>query len=222
MMKTVWEEVDGYLGEMLAPSDSVLDATLAANRAAGLPPIDVSRLQGKFLELLVRISGAKRVLEIGTLGGYSTIWFARAIGAAGRVVTLEVNASYADVARSNLQRAGLLERVDLRVGQATETLSLLHQEGTVPFDLIFIDADKPNNPRYLEWALKLSRTGTVMIFDNVVRDGNVIDSDSRDANVLGVRECITMLKAHPRLSATALQTVGAKGYDGFALAVVTS
>jgi predicted O-methyltransferase YrrM len=220
-MQTLWGQVDDYFAQNLVPGDAIFDATLAANKAAGLPPHDVSSLQGKFLDLLVRISGARRILEIGTLGGYSTIWFARAVGGAGIVVTLEANPKHAEVARSNLKAAGVFDRVDLRVGEAIDTLASLYHEGHPPFDLIFIDADKPSNPQYLEWALRLSRPGTIIIGDNVVRDGEVANAESQDPNVRGVRNFIEMIAAEPRLTATAIQTVGAKGYDGFALAVVT-
>ncbi len=217
-MQSVWSDVDSYFGGKFVPADSVLDAALAASARAGLPPHEVSPLQGKFLALMVRISGARRVLEIGALGGYSTIWFARALGPDGVVVTLEANPLHAQVARSNLRAAGVLDKVDLRVGAALDLLPDL--EGGAPFDLIFIDADKPNNPGYLQWALRLARAGTVIIGDNVVREGKVADAGSLDPNVRGVRRFTEMMAAEPRLAATALQTVGVKGYDGFALAVV--
>jgi len=180
----------------------------------------VSPLLGKFLHLLTRISGARRVLEIGTLGGYSTIWFARAVGPQGRVVTLEALPEHAEVARSNLRTAGVLGTVDLRVGRAIDTLPVLEREGAAPFDLVFIDADKRSNPDYLTWALRLSRPGTLIAIDNIVRDGRVADAGSDDPDIQGVRTCLKMMAAEPRLSATAIQTVGAKGYDGFALAMV--
>jgi predicted O-methyltransferase YrrM len=195
-----------------------LNSALAANKKAGLPAIDVSRLQGKFLDLLVRISGARNVLEIGTLGAYSTIWMARALPEGGRIVTLEADPHHAKIARANLRNAGVLDRVDLRLGRALESLPKLEDAG--PFDLIFIDADKPSNPEYLRWALKLSRPGTVIVTDNVVRDGKVVDAKSDDKDVKGTRRFAELLAAEPRLSATVLQTVGTKGYDGFALAVV--
>jgi len=218
----VWAKVDGYFGDLLAPSDEKLDAALSANEKAGLPQIDVTSLQGKFLEFLVRISGARRVLEIGTLGGYSTIWMARALPDGGRMVTLELNPHHARVAIGNLQNAGLSERVEVRVGPANESLATLVTVTSEQFDLIFIDADKQGYPEYLRWALKLSHPGTVIVADNVVRDGKVIDANSNDANVQGVREFTAQLAAEPRLSATVLQTVGVKGYDGFALAIVLS
>ncbi|MGO9339761.1 MAG: O-methyltransferase [Terracidiphilus sp.] len=220
--QAVWSKVDRYFGDLLAPSDAALDAALRANQQAGLPQIDVTSLQGKFLDFLVRSSGAKRVLEIGTLGAYSTIWLARALPEGGRVVTLELDPHHARVARGNLQNAGVLDRVDLRVGPALESLSTLVTENAEPFDLIFIDADKQGYPEYLQWSLKLARPGTVIVADNVVREGRVIDANSDDANVQGVQQFTELLAGEPRLSATVLQTVGAKGYDGFALAVVLS
>jgi len=219
-MQNLWTEVDRYFCDLLAPADEKLDAALAANRQASLPSIDVSRLQGKFLDLLVRVTGARRILEIGTLGGYSTIWMARALPEGARIVSLEVNPRHAEVARANLLNAGVLERVDLRVGRAIDSLPILEASGAGPFDLIFIDADKPSNADYLAWALKLSRPGTLIITDNVVRDGKVVQAKNADADVQGVRRSAEMMAAEPRLSATVLQTVGVKGYDGFALAVV--
>jgi predicted O-methyltransferase YrrM len=216
----VWTEVDRYFGDLLVPPDHVLDAALAANRQGELPAIDVSPLQGKFLEFLVRISGARRVLEIGTLGGYSTLWMARTLPEGGRIVTLEVEPHHADVARANLANGGVLDRVELIVGPAIESLRMLKESSCVPFDLIFIDADKESYREYLDWALKLSRRGTVMVADNVVREGKVVQPDCDDPRVQGVRRFAEFLAAEPRLSATVLQTVGVKGYDGFALAVV--
>lgn len=220
-MKNTWTRVDEYYGDLLAPADEALTAALRANRKAGLPAIGVSPLQGKFLFLLVKMAQARRVLEIGTLGGYSTIWMARALPANGRIVTLEVDPKHAEVARENLRGAGVLERVDLRVGRALESLPKLHAEKAGPFDLVFIDADKENNAEYLEWAVKLGRPGTVIVVDNVVREGRVIDAKSRKGDVRGTRRMTELMAKHPRLSATAVQTVGVKGYDGFALAVVT-
>jgi predicted O-methyltransferase YrrM len=221
-MQDVWAQVDRYFGDLLvpAPPDNKLDAALAANEKAGLPAIDVTRLQGKFLELLVRISGARRILEIGTLGGYSTIWLAGALAEGGRIVSLELDSHHAKVARANLENAGVLDRVDLRVGRAIESLEALEKSGAAPFDLIFIDADKQSYPEYLDWALKLSRPGTVIVADNVVREGKVIQAEIADENIQGVRRFTEQLAAEPRLSATVLQNVGVKGYDGFALAVV--
>jgi len=219
-MQPIWSAVDDYFGNLLAPADAQLDAALAANRAADLPAIDVSPLLGKFLHLLTQITQARRVLEIGTLGGYSTIWIARALPEGGRIVSLEFNSKHADVARKNLENAGLLDRVDLRVGRALDSLPVLASSGNGPFDLIFIDADKVNNPHYLEWALNLSRPGTTIVVDNVVRDGKVVDAESTDPNIQGTRRMTEMVAAEPRLSATVLQNVGMKGYDGFVLAVV--
>jgi predicted O-methyltransferase YrrM len=219
-MQDVWTEVDEYFGDLLAPSDDALDSALHANRKADLPEIDVTPLQGKFLELLVRITAARRVLELGTLGGYSTIWLARAVPESGCVVSLEIDPHHAEVARANLARAGVLNRVDLRVGRASDQLKAIVESGDAPFDLIFIDADKSGYPEYLDWSLRLSRPGTVILADNVVRDGKVIQSDNRDPNIQGVRRFTELVAAEPRLSATAIQTVGTKGYDGFELAVV--
>src|SRR5258706_867173 len=221
MSKELWKNVDLYFSEQLSLSDAVLDAALAANKAAELPAIDVAPNQGKLLHLLARMIGARRILEIGTLGGYSTIWMARALPDGGRLITLEYSAKHAEIARMNIERAGLAEIVEIRVGAALETLPKIHAEMKEPFDLIFIDADKANNAEYLRWAIKLSRPGTLIIVDNVVRDGGVIDAASTDRDVQGARQLFEMLGSEPRLSATALQTVGSKGYDGFAMAIVT-
>jgi predicted O-methyltransferase YrrM len=215
-----WTAVDRYFSEQLSLSDPALDAALAANRAAELPAIDVAPNQGKFLQLLALLVGARKILEIGTLGGYSSIWLARALPAGGRLITLEFNPKHAEVARANIAGAGLAHLVDIRVGAALDTLGKLQNEITEPFDLIFIDADKPNNAEYLRWALKLSRRGTLIIIDNVVRDGSVIDAASSNPDVQGARRLFEQLAAESRLSSTALQTVGIKGYDGFALAIV--
>lgn len=220
MSQQLWTDVDQYLGAALLPEDAALAAALRSNAEAGMPAHDVSPLQGKLLELLARMSGARNVLEIGTLGGYSTIWLARALPHGGRVTTLEIDPQRAEVARMNLKRCGVGDRVDVRVGPALETLPSLQAEGVTPFDLVFIDADKPNNPRYLEWAIRLTRPGGIIVGDNVVRGGAVADATSTDPNVVGVRDFITAMGKHPRLSVTALQTVGGKGYDGFALAIV--
>ena len=219
-MQDVWTAVDGYFGDLLIARDEKLDTALAANQKAGLPAIDVSRLQGKFLELLVRISGARRILEIGTLGGYSTIWLARGLPEGGRIVTLEFDPHHAEVACANLEHAGVLDRVDLRVGRAIDTLPKLENTADSPFDLIFIDADKESYPEYLDWTLRLSRVGTVIVADNVVREGKVVEADCDDERVRGVRRFTERLAAEPRLNATVLQNVGTKGYDGLALAVV--
>jgi predicted O-methyltransferase YrrM len=220
MSEKDWAAVDRYLNGALLPADPVLDAALAANAAAGLPEIDVAPNQGKFLHLLARLRGARRILEIGTLGGYSTIWLARALPDGGSLVTLEFEPKHAKVATANISRAGLAQVVDIRVGAALESLARLVDENFEPFDMIFIDADKPNNPNYLEWAMKLSRVGTLIVLDNVIRDGEVADSASLDEKVIGVRRCLERMAADPRLAATALQTVGSKGWDGFAMALV--
>ncbi|MCG5233761.1 O-methyltransferase [Xanthobacter oligotrophicus] len=220
MSATLWAEMDAYIVERLLPDDPVLEQALAASTAAGLPAISVSAAQGQMLHLFARMIGAKRILEIGTLGGYSAIFLARALPADGKLVTLEFEPRHAEVAAANLARAALSDKVDLRVGRAIDTLPTLEAEGQGPFDLIFIDADKPSNPDYLHWALRLSRPGTVIICDNVVRSGKVLDGESSDANVIGVRRFFDLAGGDPRLSATAVQTVGAKGYDGFALLLV--
>jgi predicted O-methyltransferase YrrM len=211
------ERVDEYVTHHLVGTDPVLDAALADSAAAGLPPIAVSAPQGKFLQLLARIHQARTVLEIGTLGGYSTICLARGLPRDGRVVTLEVNPAHAEVARANLARAGLADRVEVLVGPALTTLPTL----TGPYDLVFVDADKRSNPDYVRWALRLTRPGGVIVVDNVVRNGAVLDAASTSADVLGTRATFELLATEPRLDATAIQTVGAKGWDGFAIAVVS-
>jgi len=216
-----WAEVDAVLVAAVVGEDETLAAVRAAGRAAGLPPIEVAPNQGKLLALLCAMTRARRVLEIGTLAGYSALWFARAVGPEGHVTTLELDPRHAAVARENLARAGIGHRVEVVVGPATETLRALVDAGTEPFDLVLIDADKPNNPRYLEEAVALSRPGTVIVVDNVVRGGAVADPADESPAVVGSREVLALLGAHPRLDATALQTVGSKGWDGFALAVVT-
>ncbi|WP_437665550.1 O-methyltransferase [Sorangium sp. So ce1182] len=222
MSQERWSAVDRYITDMLVPSDAALDAALGASAAADLPPINVAPNQGKLLHLLARIQGARSILEIGTLGGYSTIWLARALPAGGRLVTLELDPKHAEVARANIARAGLADVVELRLGRALDTLPALAAEGRGPFDFIFIDADKPSNPDYFAWALKLSRRGSVIVVDNVVRKGAVADPESADPNVQGVHRLNKLLAAEPRVSATAVQTVGSKGYDGFAIALVTA
>jgi predicted O-methyltransferase YrrM len=214
-----WTAVDRYVEELLVPTDDALDAALASSEAAGLPPHQVARNQGMFLALLAQMQGARRILEIGTLGAYSTIWLARALPPGGTLVTLEANATHAAVARRNLERAGLAGIVELRQGRAAESLAQIAAEGGDPFDFVFIDADKPSNPEYLAWSLRLTRPGSVIVADNVVRDGRVVDPDG-DANVQGVRRFLDAMASEPRLRATALQTVGSKGYDGFAIARV--
>jgi predicted O-methyltransferase YrrM len=215
-----WSEVDSYFAKTLVGSDPALDAALAANTAAGLPSIDVSAPQGKLIHLLARMSGARNALEIGTLGGYSTIWLARALPVDGRLITLELNPKNAEVARRNLAHAGLGDKVEIRTGPALETLPKIEAKGLGPFDFVFIDADKSNNAVYVEWALRLSRPGTTIVVDNVVREGEVADAASRSTDVVGVRRMFDLMAREPRLSATAIQTVGAKGWDGFALAIV--
>jgi predicted O-methyltransferase YrrM len=216
----LWTEVDNYFAGLLAPADAELNAAVKANRKARLPEIDVSPLQGKLLQLLVQITQAKRVLEIGTLGAYSTICMARALPKGGRIVTLEYEPRHAKIARANLRNAGLLSRVDIRIGTALDSLPVLHAEKKGPFDFIFIDADKENNPQYLEWSLKLSRPGTVIVVDNVARHGTVIQAKSKEPDIVGTRRMLRLMAKNPSLSATALQTVGVKGLDGFAIAVV--
>lgn len=216
----IWTDVDRYFVETLHLSDPILDSTMKANAAAELPAIDVAPNQGKLLHLLAKLVSAKRILEIGTLGGYSTIWLARALPPNGRLISLEFSAKHAEVAKSNVQRADLSERVEIRVGAALDSLPSIEKEGIAPFDFIFIDADKPNNPGYLEWAIKLSRPGTLIIVDNVVRDGAIADGSSSDPTIKGTRKMFDLLAGNPRLSSTALQTVGSKGYDGFAMAIV--
>jgi len=216
-----WIAVDQYIADALIPADPVLDATLKASADAGLPAINVSPAQGKFLHLLTRIHGARRVLEIGTLGGYSTIWLARGmLPAGGKVVTLEVDPKHVRVARANFEHAGLAKMIEVREGRALDTLPLLTAEGRGPFDLIFIDADKVRIPEYFTWALQLSRRGSVIIVDNVIRKGEVTDARSSDPSVQGVRQLNELLAKETRVSATTIQTVGSKGYDGFTLAVV--
>ncbi|MES9557140.1 O-methyltransferase [Streptomyces sp. NPDC088190] len=216
-----WTEVDDYFNGLLVGPDEALDAAVENSDAAGLPAIQVAANQGKLLNLLARLQGARTVLEIGTLGGYSTIWLARALPEGGRVVTLEADPAYAEVARANIERAGLADVVEIRVGRALDTLPELAAEGHGPFDVVFIDADKPSNPDYLAWSLKLTRPGSLIVADNVVRDGEVVDATSEDPKVQGVRRFTELVAAEPTLTATALQTVGGKGYDGLMMALVT-
>jgi len=217
MSKEIWAAVDEYFGKHLLTPDKVLDEALASSTANGLPAIAVSPLQGKQLLMLAQMQNARNVLEIGTLGGYSTIWLARALPADGRLVTLEFSPKHAEVAQANIARAGLSQLVEIRVGPALESLPRLAAEKKGPFDFIFIDADKDNNPGYFEWALKLSRPGTVILVDNVVRDGAVADVENADPSIAGIRRMHEMLAENPRVAATAIQTVGVKGYDGFTL-----
>jgi len=221
MSKEQWAAVDQYIGEALMKGDPTFDFALKNSDAAGLPAIHVSPAQGKFLQILAQSIGARRVLEVGTLGGYSTLWMARALPADGKLITLEFDPKHAEVARANIKQAAPAPSVEVRVGDATQTLPALAAEGGAPFDLIFIDANKSGYPEYFTWALKLSRPGTVIIADNVVRNGGVADAASTDANVIGVRRMNELVAAEPRVSATAIQTVGSKGYDGFMIARVS-
>lgn len=215
-----WNQVDAYFSATLVPSDDALDAALAASDAAGLPAINVAPNQGKLLQLLATIRGARRILEVGTLGGYSTIWLARALPPGGTLVTLELSPEHAKVATQNIARAGFAEVVSVIVGSAKDSLARLVDAGEPPFDFIFIDADKDNNPVYLDAALKLSRSGTVIVVDNVVRRGRVADPDNREPDVVGVRDGFARLVAEPKLTTTAVQTVGQKGWDGFSISIV--
>jgi len=215
-----WSQVDRYLEERLVPADDALEGALAAAEAAGLPAIEVTPTQGKLLHLLARMQRARSILELGTLGGYSTIWLARALEPGGRLVTLEADAHHAEVARASIERAGLGGRVEIRVGPALETLPQVEADGLGPFDLVFIDADKRSTPEYFEWGLRLARPGTVIVADNIVRGGAIVDPEADDAGVAGMRRFLDIAGAEPRVSVTAIQTVGAKGHDGFALALV--
>lgn len=217
MHQTQWTAVDDYLEHQLIPQDAVLDAILKHSDAAGLPSINVAPNQGKMLMLMAQSIQAQRILEVGTLGGYSTVWLARALPKQGRLITLEIDPHYATVARQNFAQAGYQDLIELRLGSALESLEQLAQEGLPPFDFIFIDADKENNTRYFEWALQLVRVGGIIIVDNVVRSGAVIEADSPDSRVQGVRRLMERIAQEPRVQATAIQTVGSKGYDGFAL-----
>lgn len=221
-LTNTWDMVDQYITERLIHHDSVLEQVLAANQKAGLPPYDVSPNQGKLLNLFAQMQGAQRILEIGTLGGYSTIWLARALPSGGQLVTLELDPVHAQVAKANISLAQLDDIVDLRVGDALDQLAQMDFEGVAPFDFIFIDTDKPNNPNYLKWALHFSHPGTVIIGDNVIRDGEVINENNQDPRVDGVRKFYDLLAEESRITATAIQTVGSKGYDGFVLGIVTS
>ena len=220
MSAQLWDDVDFYFSSHLSPEDDALQAALRDSEAAGLPHISVTATQGKFLQLLAEIQGARNILEIGTLAGYSTIWLARALPEDGRLISLEYSAKHADVATRNIARAGLDRIVEVRVGPALESLPKLADENPAPFDLVFIDADKANNRHYVEWALRLSRTGSLIVVDNVVRVGRIADADSTESDIVGTRSAIELIAAHPRLTGTAIQTVGSKGYDGFALARV--
>jgi len=220
MSQDLWTNVDDYINSITVGTDAALDAAAASAAAAKLPPISVTPAHGKLLHLMVRAQGAKRVLEVGTLAGYSTIWLARAVPPAGRVITLEANATHADIARANVERAGLSGRIEIRLGNALDTLPQLAAEKQPPFDFTFIDADRPNLAEYFDWAVRLSHPGSVIVVDNVVRKGGVIDASSDDPNIKGVRRFNDRIKDDTRVSATMVQTVSAKGYDGFAMALV--
>lgn len=217
-----WRAVDEYITDLLVGEDGALKAALEASRDAGLPPINVSPAQGKLLHLLAKTQGARSILEIGTLAGYSTIWLARALPGDGQLVTLELEPRHAEVARANLERAGVSDRVTIRVGRALDSLVELEAESRDPFDLVFIDADKPSNPDYFQHALRLSRPGTVIIVDNVIRNGAVADPESTDPSIQGTRRLNEVMAAEKRVGVTTIQTVGSRGYDGFAYALVTS
>ncbi|MGI8564986.1 MAG: O-methyltransferase [Pyrinomonadaceae bacterium] len=220
MSQDQWTAVDQYITELFVPPDAALDAALQASTEAGLPPINVAQNQGKLLHILARSGGARSILEIGTLGGYSTIWLARALPPGGKLITLEADPKHAEVARKNVARANLADVAEVRLGKALETLPQLAAEGLAPFDLVFIDADKENTPAYFDWALKLTRSGSLIITDNVVRKGEVINAASDDASVQGIRRFNAALAAEPRVTATMIQTVGGKGHDGLAFAIV--
>ncbi len=221
MSEEQWAAVDSYLANLYLFPDSVLEAALRDSDAHGLPSINVSPMQGKFLMLLAQLHGARTILEIGTLGAYSTLWLAQALPADGKLITLEVSPKHAEVAKANIARAGRSHQIEVRLGAALESLPKLAEEGHI-FDMIFIDADKPNNPNYLAWALKLTRRGSLIVVDNVIRKGGVLNAESSDPNIQGTRQLHTLLAAEPRLKATVLQTVGSKGYDGLAIAQVIS
>ncbi len=219
MTPETWKAVDNYIGSLFIPPDAGLDGAQRAAIEADLPPIAVSAAQGKLLQIIARMCRARRILEIGTLAGYSTIWLARALPADGRLISLEFDPKHASVAAGNVQRAGVADRVEIRVGRAIDSLPAL--EGGEPFDLVFVDADKPSTPDYVRWALKLTRRGSVIIVDNVVRNGGILDASGADADSKGMREAMALIGAEPRLTTTAIQTVGAKGYDGFAISFVS-
>ncbi len=220
MTNEQWASVDEYFGGLFVPEDAALEAALKATGEAGMPAINVSPTQGKLLHLLAKAHGVRSILEIGTLGGYSTIWMGRALPPDGRLITLEIDPKHADIARANIERAGLGDRVEIRLGTAITTLPQLFESGAGPFDLVFIDADKVSTPVYLEWAMKLTRPGSLIIIDNVVRNGAVADPGNSDPNVNGIQQALAALAADERITATAIQTVGSKGYDGLAIALV--
>jgi predicted O-methyltransferase YrrM len=220
MPEQQWSAVDDYLNQLVVRPDAALDQALRATAEAGMPEIAVSAPLGKLLNLIARLVAARRILEVGTLGGYSTIWMARALPPGGRIVSLEINPDHASVARANIERAGLGAQAEVRVGAALDLLPNLAEEDAGPFDLVFIDADKANIPTYFEWGLKLGRPGGVIVVDNVIRNGAVLDTSGRDANVAGVRRLNDLLASRPELDATTIQTVGSKGYDGFTIALI--
>lgn len=222
MNDLLWTKVDRYLANALLPEDLILEEVLRSSEAADIPSIQVSALQGKLLMLLVQAQGARRILEIGTLAGYSTIWLARGLPDGGRIVTLEADAHHAQIAQSNIAKAGYANKVELRLGRALKTLPILANERIGPFDFVFIDADKKHIPEYFDWSLKLSRPGSLIVVDNVVRDGQVVDLANREANIAGVRSFLERVGQDPRVEATAMQTVGMKGHDGFAVVRVKS
>jgi predicted O-methyltransferase YrrM len=217
-----WEAIDAYIAENFLEDDPALEGALAASEAAGMPPIQVAPLQGKLLMMLAAAMDARKILEIGTLGGYSTIWLARGLAEGGKLITLDVNPDYAEVARGNVANAGLADRVELRVGKALDLLPQLHDEGAGPFDLVFIDADKPNTPDYFDWAVKLAHKGTLIVVDNVVREGAILAAQSENPHVKGLRGFYARVAQNPRVTATAFQTVGNKGHDGLAIVLVTA
>jgi predicted O-methyltransferase YrrM len=219
---TLWTDVDRFFTETLLPADPVFEDTLRAGEDAGLPPINVSASQGMLLQILVRAIGSRRVLEIGTLAGYSTIWMARALPEGGSLVTLELDPHHAEIARRNFERAGVDRVVELRLGRALDSLVAIEKEDPGPFDFVFVDADKPAYPEYVHWALRLARPGALIVVDNVVRGGEILDAASKNAMVAGTRRALEIMGEEPRLLVTALQTVGSKGYDGFAVALVTA
>jgi predicted O-methyltransferase YrrM len=219
MSEDLWSAVDSYFFSKLMPRDEVLEAALRASEEAGLPPIQVSPTQGKLLHLLARVHRARRILEIGTLGGYSTIWLGRALPPDGRLISLEIDPRHAEVARANIGRADLSDVVEIRLGRALDTLPVLEGEHE-PFDMVFIDADKVSNPAYFEWALRLTHLGSLIVIDNVVRAGAIADPANDSPEVAGVRRLLDLIAAEPRVAATAIQTVGLKGHDGFAMALV--
>ncbi|MGP4067175.1 O-methyltransferase [Halobacillus sp. B29] len=215
-----WTEVDDYFNSQLVQEKDAMNEVLKSNSEAGLPSIDVSAAQGKMLHVLAKIKGAKRILEVGTLGGYSSIWLASALPEDGRLVTLEASEKHAQAARKNIEHAGLKEKVEILLGPANETFPSLAETETDPFDFVFIDADKRNNPSYIKWAIDLSARGACIVVDNVVRHGEVVVKDSQDPDIEGIRDMFDILSNEPRIDSTAIQTVGSKGYDGFLLAVV--